>query len=110
MTEESIAKAEEAIEMEDTEDIIQTKDSEATSKDKEVKRKKIWTKDTKTGPGKVNWKALAAEFAWENLWTNRDWKSIGKHFLIVFSTSFFFSVFDVFTDGWSGCIHLHLWH
>ena len=87
MTEEIIAKAEEAIEMEDTEDIIQAEDPKATSKgveDKEDTREKIWTKDTRTGPGEVNWKALALEFSWENLWTKRDWKSIGKHFLFAF--------------------------
>merc|ERR1712062_420122 len=50
----------------------------------------------------VNWKAFAAELTWENMWTHRDWKSIGKHFLFAFSTGFFFSAFDVFTDGWSG--------
>ena len=58
--------------------------------------------DTKTAPGVINWRALAAEFTWENLWTNRDYKSIGKHFLVSFCTGLFFSGFDIFTDGTSG--------
>ena len=62
----------------------------------------IWTKETKTGPGEINWRALAAEFTTEKLWTSRDWKSIGKHFVVAFATGFFFSALDVFTDGWSG--------
>ena len=61
-----------------------------------------WTADTTTAADEVNWKAFAAELTWENMWTHREWKSIGKHFLFAFSTGFFFSAFDVFTDGWSG--------
>ena len=103
MTEESIAKAEGAIEMESTEDSIQPEDSTLKDvEDKEDQSEIIWTKDTKTGPGVVNWRALAAEFTRENLCTSRDWKSIGKHFLVSFCFGFFFSAFDVFTDGWSG--------
>ena len=105
MTEESISKAEKAKETERTKDGIQAEDSMATSEhveDKEGDSEIIWTKDTKTGPGEVNWRALAAEFTWEKLWTSRDWNSIVKHFLLAFSTGFFFAAFDVFTDGWSG--------
>ena len=101
MTEESIAKAEEAKEIESVKDSVQVEDSMATPEDVE-NSETIWTKDTKTGPGEVNWRALAAEFTWEKLWTSRDWKSIGKHFLVSFCFGFFFSAFDVFTDGLSG--------
>ena len=53
-------------------------------KENEERTEKIWTKETKIGPGKINWRALAVEFTWKNIWTKRDWKEIGKHFLFVF--------------------------
>ena len=34
--------------------------------------------DTKTAPGVINWRALAAEFTWENLWTKIDWKTLPR--------------------------------
>ena len=64
--------------------------------------KKEIPQETKTEHWEINWKALAAEFTWEKLWKKRDWKSIWKHFLVTFSTGFFFSAFDVITDGTSG--------
>ena len=64
--------------------------------------KKEIPQETKTEHWEIDWKALAAEFTWEKLWKKRDWKSIWKHFLVTFSTGFFFSAFDVITDGTSG--------
>ena len=71
-------------------------------KENEESEEKIWTKETKIGPGKINWRALAVEFTWKNIWTSREWKEIGKHFLFSFFTGFLFSALDVGTDGWSG--------
>ena len=95
MEDKSIVKAEEALEMEDIKDAILGQDSKVTPDNME-------NSEGKKEPGEVDWSALAAEFAWKNIWTERDWKSIGKHFLFAFSFGFFFSAFDVFTDGWSG--------
>ena len=64
--------------------------------------KKEIFKEIKTEHWEIDWKALAGEFTWEKLWKKRDWKSIWKHFLVTFSTGFFFSAFDVITDGTSG--------
>ena len=64
--------------------------------------KKEIFKEIETEHWEIDWKALAGEFTWEKLWKKRDWKSIWKHFLVAFSTGFFFSAFDVITDGTSG--------
>ena len=98
MTEETIAQSEEAIQMEVGDGSGIPLETETNREDSEIS----WTKDTKTAPGVINWRALAAEFTWENLWTKRDYKSIGKHFLVSFCTGLFFSGFDIFTDGSSG--------
>ena len=100
-----MAETEEAIEMESTEESDCAQDTKATTKDSEDnedRKERISTKDTKMAPGTVKWRALAAEFTMESLWTSRDWKSIRKHFVVAFATGFFFSALDVFTDGWSG--------
>ena len=116
MKEEFTVEEEETINMEDDGDnsepllTMETKlmtdkvNTEETIKADENtdKNEIIWTKETKTGPDEINWRALAAEFTMEKLWTKRDWKSIMKHFLFAFSTGFFFSALDVFTDGYSG--------
>ena len=93
MTEETIAQSEEAIQMEVGDGSGIPLETETNREDSEIS----WTKDTKTAPGVINWRALAAEFTWENLWTKRDYKSIGKHFFVSLCTGLFFSGFDIFT-------------
>ena len=53
-------------------------DTEINREDSEIS----WTKDTKTAPGVINWRALAAEFTWENIWRLQiDWKTLPRLFL-----------------------------
>ena len=76
ITEKTIAQAEEAIQMEVSNGSENPAETEINNReDSEIS----WTKDTKTAPGVINWRALAAELTWENLWTKRDLKSIGNH-------------------------------
>ena len=74
MTEEAIAHSEEAIQMEVSDGTGSPVDIETNREDSEIS----WIKDTKTAPGVINWRALAAEFTWENLWTKIDWKTLPR--------------------------------
>ena len=67
------------------------------------KRHASQKKETQKEPWEIDWKALKDELTKEKQWTSKDWwKDIKKHLLIFFATGFFFSAFDLITDGMSG--------
>ena len=64
-------------------------------------------KATEMEPWEINWEALKVELTKEKQWTSKAWwKSIQNNLLISFSTGFFFSAFDLITDGTSGFTYI----
>ena len=64
-------------------------------------------KATEMEPWEIDWKALKVELTKEKQWTSKAWwKSIQNNLLISFSTGFFFSAFDLITDGTSGFTYI----
>ena len=71
------------------------------------KRNASQKKETQKEPWEIDWKALKDELTKEKQWTSKDWwKDIKKHLLISFATGFFFSAFDLITDGMSGFTYI----
>ena len=71
------------------------------------KRDTSQKKATEMEPWEIDWKALKVELTKEKQWTRKAWwKSIQNNLLISFSTGFFFSAFDLITDGTSGFTYI----